>query len=47
MGKGGALKELAKGQCLNCMNEQAYDLKVPVNRKETLKDVTSKVETLT
>ena len=25
---------LAKGQCLNCMDEQEYDLTVPVNRRD-------------
>ena len=34
--KGGAFKVPAKGQCLNCMDEQEYDLMVPVNRKEPL-----------
>jgi len=29
--KGGAFKGTAKGQCLNCMDEQEYDLTVPVN----------------
>jgi len=29
--KGGAFKGPAKGQCLNCMDEQEYDLTVPVN----------------
>jgi len=32
--KGGAFKGLAKGQCLNCMDEQEYDLTVPVNGRE-------------
>jgi len=27
--KGGAFKGPAKGQCLNCMDEQEYDLTVP------------------
>ncbi len=30
--KDGAFKGPAKGQCLNCMDEQEYDLTVPVNR---------------
>ena len=34
--KGGALKGLAKGQCLNCMDEQEYDLTVPVNRGDLI-----------
>ena len=29
--KGGAFKGPAKGKCLNCMDEQEYDLRVPVN----------------
>jgi len=29
--KGGAFKGPAKGQCLNCMDEQEYDLTVPAN----------------
>jgi hypothetical protein len=29
--KGGAFKGPAKGQCLNCKDEQEYDLTVPVN----------------
>ena len=45
--KGGAFKGPAKGQCLNCMDEQEYDLRVPVNGKETLKAVPPKAETLT
>ncbi len=32
--KGGAFKGSAKGQCLNCMDEQEYDLTVPVNRED-------------
>ncbi len=28
--KGGAFKGPAKGQCLNCMDEQEYNLTVPV-----------------
>jgi len=45
--KGGAFKGSAKGQCLNCMDEREYDLRVPVNRKSILKAVTPKAETLT
>jgi len=29
--KGGAFKGPAKSQCLNCMDEQEYDLTVPAN----------------
>jgi len=29
--KDGALKGPARGQCLNCMDEQEYDLTVPAN----------------
>ncbi len=29
--KGGAFKGTAKAQCLNCMDEQEHDLRVPVN----------------
>ena len=29
--KGGAFNGPAKGQCLNCMDEQEYDLTVPAN----------------
>ena len=32
--KGGAFKGPAKGQCLNCMDKQEYDLTVPVNRED-------------
>ncbi len=32
--KSGAFKGLAKGQCLNCMDEQECDLRVPVNKRE-------------
>ncbi len=45
--KGGAFKGPARGKCLNCMDEQEYDLTVPVNRKSILKAVTPKAETLT
>jgi len=34
--KGGAFKGTAKGQCLNCMDDQEYDLTMPVNRREVL-----------
>ena len=34
--KRGALKGPAKGQCLNCMDEQEYDLTVPVNRGDLI-----------
>ena len=44
--KGGAFKGPAKGQCLNCMDEQEYDLTVPVNGQETLKAIKPKAETL-
>ncbi len=29
--KDGAFKGPAKGQCLNCMDEQEYDLTIPTN----------------
>jgi len=45
--KGGAFKGPARGKCLKCMDEQEYDLRVPVNRKATLKAVIPKAETLT
>ena len=45
--KGGPFKGPAKGQCLSCMDEQEYDMSVPVNGKEALKSVTPKAETLT
>jgi len=45
--KGGALKGPARGQCLNCMDEQEYDLTVPANRRAVLKSVTPKAENLT
>ncbi len=32
--KGGAFKGPANGQCLNCMDEQEYDLTVPANRED-------------
>ncbi len=34
--KGGAFKGPAKGQCLNCMDEQEYDLKVPTNKRDLI-----------
>jgi len=34
--KGGAFKGPAKGQFLNCMDEQEYDLIVPVNRRDLI-----------
>jgi len=34
--KGGAFKGPARGQCLNCMNEQEYDLTVPANNPKTI-----------
>ena len=34
--KGGAFKGPAKGQCLNCMDEQEYDLTKPVNRRDLI-----------
>jgi len=34
--KGGAFKGTAKGQCLNCMDEQEYDLTVPANREDLI-----------
>ncbi len=42
--KGGAFKGPARGQCLNCMDEQEYDLTVPVNRREVLKRMEKVVE---
>jgi len=48
--KGGAFKGLALGQCLNCMDEQEYDLTVPVNRGDLIRvieAVAPKAETLT
>ena len=32
----GASKRSARGQCLNCMDEQEYDLTVPANREDLL-----------
>jgi len=34
--KGGAFKGPARGQCLNCMDEQEYDLTVPANRRDLI-----------
>jgi len=34
--KGGAFKGPAKAQCLNCMDEQEYDLTIPVNRRDLI-----------
>jgi len=34
--KGGAFKGPAKGQCLYCMDEQEYELRVPANRKDLI-----------
>ena len=34
--KGGAFKGPAKGQCLNCMDEQEYDLTVPTNKRDLI-----------
>ncbi len=44
--KGGAFRGPANGKCLNCMDEQEYDLTVPVNRKATPEAVQPKVEPL-
>jgi len=47
--KGGAFKGPARGQCLNCMDEQEYDLTVPVNKRDlihALEAVKPKGETL-
>jgi len=37
--KGGAFKGPARGQCLNCMDEQEDDLRVPVNKREVMKRI--------
>ena len=34
--KGGAFKGPARGHCLNCMDEQEYDLTVPINRRDLI-----------
>jgi hypothetical protein len=45
--KGGAFKGPERGQCLNCMDEQEYDLTKSANRSMILETVTPKAETLT
>jgi hypothetical protein len=35
--KGGVFKGPAKGQCLNCMDEQEYDLRFPVNGRDLIR----------
>ncbi len=48
--KGGAFKGPAKSQCLNCMDEQEYDLTVPVNGRDlihVIEAVKPKAATLT
>jgi len=40
--KGGAFKGPARGQCLNCMDEQEYDLTVPANRRDLIHVVDAK-----
>jgi len=40
--KSGVFKGPAKGQCLACMDEQEYDLTVPVNRREFIPAETEK-----
>jgi len=42
--KGGAFKGPAKGHCLNCMEEQVYDLMVPANKREVLRRINKAVE---
>jgi len=47
--KGGAFKGPARGKCLNCMDEQGYDLTVSVNRRDlthAIEVVTLKAKTL-
>jgi len=44
--KDGAFKGPAKGRCLNCMDEQEYDLSQASNRKATPEAVKPKAETL-
>jgi len=34
--RGGAFKGPARGQCLNCMDEQEYDLTVPGNKEDLI-----------
>ncbi|MEE9238134.1 MAG: hypothetical protein V3U58_01090 [Thermodesulfobacteriota bacterium] len=41
--KGGAFKGPAKGQCLNCIEEQEYDLTAPANKG----DLINIIETVT
>jgi len=41
--KGGA-KGPAKGQCLNCMDGQEYDLTVPVNRRDLIHALVSSTQ---
>jgi len=43
--KGGAFKGTAKGQCLNCMEEQEYDLTKPVNWRDLVKVVEEEIHT--
>jgi len=33
--KGGAFKGPARGQCLNCTDEQEYDLTIPANKEDS------------
>jgi len=42
--KGGAFKGPAKGQCLNCMDEEEYDLTVPANKREVMKRIKKGME---
>jgi hypothetical protein len=35
--KGGEFKGPAKGQCLNCMDEQEYDLTKPANGRDSIR----------
>jgi len=44
--KGGAFKGPARGQCLNCMDEQEYDLNIPVNRRNLVHALISGTEKL-
>ncbi len=34
--KGGAFKGPARGQCMNCMDEQEHDLTIPANREDLI-----------
>jgi len=48
--KGGAFKGPARGKCLNCGDEQEYDLTVPANRRDLIRIIEAvppKAETLT